>query len=79
MVKIQAEITMAERLLLDIDQRRVGLEAEVNALRDRPPSTAVLPPLLPTGAAIELDYRRLSETARRVRPEVLAAEARIEV
>jgi len=76
-VKIQAEITLAEKLLIDIDRRRIVLEAEINALRDRPPSAVVLPAILPLGEAVELDYRQLLEAARVRRPEVAAADARI--
>ena len=77
-VKIQAEITMAEQLLIDIDQSRVPLEAELNRLRDLPPSSAVLPPQLPPGSPVSLDYQDLTREAHLRRPEVAAAEARIE-
>lgn len=76
-VKIQAEITLAENLLLDIDQRRIDLEAAINALRDRPASTLILPAVLPSGEEVSLDFGRLSETAARLRPELVAADARI--
>ena len=76
-VKIQAEITLADKLLIDIDQRRVALEAEINELRDLAPSAAVLPPLLPEGRAVDLDYQVLSTEAQRRRPEVVAADARV--
>lgn len=76
-IKIQAEITLAEKLLIDIDQRRVSLEADLNSLRDLPPSAAVLPPQLPLGSPVSLDYHRLSTGALGRRPEVVAAEARI--
>jgi len=75
-VKIQAEITVAENLQLDIDQRRINLEAELNDLRDRPASTVILPAVLPAGDEIRLDFRALLEIAEQSRPEVTAVEAR---
>jgi outer membrane protein TolC len=76
-VKIQAELTLAENLLLDIDQRRIDLEARLNDLRDRPASTVVLPAALPAGEEFRLDFRALREIAEQSRPEVTAVEARI--
>ncbi|MGB5815565.1 MAG: TolC family protein [Thermoanaerobaculia bacterium] len=76
-VKIQAEITLAENLLLDLDQRRIDLEAEINHLRDRPASTVILPAVLPAGDEVGLDFGRLRELARQSRPEVAAVDARI--
>ncbi len=76
-VKIQAEITLAENLLLDLDQRRIDLEAEINHLRDRPASVVILPAILPAGDKVGLDFGRLRETARQSRPEVAAVDARI--
>lgn len=76
-VKIQAEITLAEKLLIDIDRRRVGLEADINALRDLRPSAVVLPAQLPSGRPVDLDYQLLLEEARVRRPEVVAADVSI--
>ena len=76
-VKIQAEITLTESLLLDIDQRRIDLEAAINDLRDRPASMLILPAMLPSGDEVALDFRRLRESAARSRPELAAADARI--
>ena len=76
-IKIQAETTLAEKLLMDIDRHRIALEAELNALRDRSASTVILPAILPPGRAVELDYGDLSIQAATNRPEVTAAEARI--
>jgi cobalt-zinc-cadmium efflux system outer membrane protein len=76
-VKIQAELTLAQNLLLDIDQRRVELESKLNALRDRPASVAILPAVLPEGEEIRPDYSRLVEKAGRFRPEIAAIDARI--
>jgi cobalt-zinc-cadmium efflux system outer membrane protein len=76
-VKIQAEITVAENLLLDIDQRRVKLEAEINQLRDRPSSTLILPAILHEEVGTDLEFGWLLETAEQSRPEVAAVDARI--
>jgi outer membrane protein TolC len=76
-VKIQAEITLAENLLLDIDQRRIDLEAKINDLRDSPASSVILPAVLPVGDEAHPDFRVLSEIAKQFRPEVTAADARI--
>ena len=76
-IKMQAEITLAENLLLDIDLRRVDLEATLNDLRDRPASTTLLAALLPEGKQVALDVERLREFAIRSRPELTATDARI--
>lgn len=76
-VKIQAEITLAENLLLDLDQRRITLEAQINDLRDRPASTIILPAALPQDVATDLDFGLLLEAAEQTRPEVAAVDARI--
>ena len=76
-VKIQAEITLAESLLLDTDHRRIELEARINVLRDRPATTVILPAILPPGDEINLEYGELLDISMRSRPEVSAADARI--
>ena len=76
-IKIQAEITLAENLLLDIDQRRIDLEASLNDLRDRSASTVLLPAVLPVGEKVDLDIETLRESAIQSRPELAAADARI--
>ncbi len=58
-IKIQAEITLADNLLLDIDQRRIDLEAQINDLRDRTASSAILPAVLPAGVEIRSDVQVL--------------------
>jgi outer membrane protein TolC len=77
-VKIQGEITRADTRLLRIAQRRLGLLAELNALRDRADRA-------PAGAfevtrvqeaAIDADALGLEAAANR--PEAAAARARIE-
>lgn len=77
-VKIQAEITRAEVVILDIDRRRVVLEEAMNALRDRPASVAVLPGGLPVGSEVSVDYDLAVAEASAMRPEIAAADARIE-
>jgi outer membrane protein TolC len=76
-IKIQAEITRAENLILDIDQRRIDLEGTLNDLRDRPVSTVLLPPVLPAGDPVALDVAYLRASATQWRPEITAADARI--
>jgi outer membrane protein TolC len=76
-IKIQAEITLADSLLLDIDQRRIDLEAQINHLRDRAASSVILPAVLPAGVEIPSDFQVLREAAEESRPEVTAADARI--
>ena len=75
-LKLQAEITRAERALVDLDLSEAALRARVNSLRDRPAATPVAGGALP--AAIEeaaLDVASLVAEARSSRPELLAAGA----
>jgi len=76
-IKIQAEITLADSLLLDIDQRRIDLEAQINHLRDRAASSVILPAVLPAGVENRSDVQTLRQVAEESRPEVTAADARI--
>ena len=76
-VKLQAATTRAENLVLDIDSRRVDLEARLNALLDRPANTAILPARPPDAVEQELTFGSLLQTAERRRPELAAADARI--
>ena len=76
-VKIQAEITIAENLLLDIDQRRIDLESQINRLRDRPASMVILPAAIPSFVEMNLDFEPLLKAAEQDRPEVAAIDARI--
>ena len=76
-VKIQAEITLAENLVLDIDQRRIDLEAQINHMRDRAASSVILPAVLPPGVEIRSGFQALRGAAAESRPEVTAADARI--
>jgi len=76
-IKMQAEITLADNLLLDLDQRRIELEARVNDLRDRSASSVILPAVLPEGEEVVPDFSELREIAEQSRPEVTAADARI--
>ena len=77
-IKIQAEITRAERRLLDIESRRRQLMARFNALRDRPADTPV-PVAEPVASAVGLlALEPLRRLAYRDRPEVWASAARLE-
>ncbi|HSL18634.1 MAG TPA: TolC family protein [Methylomirabilota bacterium] len=77
-VKIQGEITRADTRLLRIAQRRLGLLAELDALRDRPdraPGDSFEVPHV-HGAPLDADALGLEAAANR--PETAAARARIE-
>ncbi|MEM9556739.1 MAG: TolC family protein [Acidobacteriota bacterium] len=80
-VRIQSQITEVDRRELEIAQRRVGLSASLNALRDRP-ATAEIPafglplPRAPSRLA-SFDAAELAERAERRRPELAAARARL--
>ena len=78
MLKLQAEITRAERALVDLDLSEAGLRARLNSLRDRPAATLVARGSLAATieeAALEIGY--LATTARSSRPELRAAAARL--
>ncbi|MBT8247279.1 MAG: TolC family protein [Acidimicrobiia bacterium] len=76
-VKLQAEITRVEKELLDIETRRVGLLAQLNALRDAPASSQLPRAILPKAGETRLDLATLLAEALQLRPEVAAADARI--
>ena len=76
-IKIQAEITAAESQLLDIDQRHIDLDSQLNNLLDRPASTVILPAVLPAGREIHLEHDDLLDSALASRPELAALDARI--
>lgn len=75
-VRLQAEITRDDNRLLEIESRRIGLVATLNALRDRPPGESVR---IPTSAAplpeLELEIGPLRSRAARTRPELTRARA----
>ena len=77
-VKIQAEITRTDTRLLEIAARRASIVARINALRDRPQSTAVTASEFRKWTNLDRDAGELRETALENRPEVAAARARIE-
>ncbi|MXZ39586.1 MAG: TolC family protein [Holophagales bacterium] len=75
-LKLQAEITRAERALVDLDLGEAALRARVNSLRDRPVATPVTRGSFPV--AIEeaaLEAGKLAALARSSRPELRAAAA----
>jgi outer membrane protein TolC len=77
-IKIQAEITRARTRLLDLQERRVALITEINALRDRTEGTPV-----PVGAeSPEIEalpsFDRIRESAIKTRPELAEAQAVID-
>jgi cobalt-zinc-cadmium efflux system outer membrane protein len=77
-IKIQAEITKARTRLLDIEERRVTLVAEINALRDRPEGTKVAAGA-PEGSTTGLPTLEvIRERALARRPELGEAQALID-
>ena len=77
-IKIQAEITRADTRLLEIDERRLTLVASLNALRDLPARTPVPSGNLPIAEPLEEEIEALRSVALVRRPELAAADARIE-
>ncbi len=76
-VRLQAQITRLDTRLLEILERRSGLLADLNRLRDRPAGTSI--DGLGTHQPIEprFDVTALRRMARSHRPELVAAEARL--
>jgi outer membrane protein TolC len=77
-IKIQAEITRGESRLLEIEERRAAVTAELNALRDRQESLPVSAAALPAAEQVLGSYDSLREQAVNGRPEVTAADFEIE-
>jgi cobalt-zinc-cadmium efflux system outer membrane protein len=78
-VKLQAEITKDDNRLLELEGRRIGLVAQLNALRDRPAGTVVEAPALPASLPeLALDPAALRGLALEARPELRRARALIE-
>lgn len=77
-IKIQAEITRARTRILDIEERRAGLVAEVNSLRDRADGTKV-DVGAPSPKVVELPtFEQIRERALTSRPELVEAQALID-
>ncbi len=76
-IKIQAEITRDDTRLLDIGSRRATLVAALNALRDEPQATSVVPLSLPEYGELSLDPAALRDRALALRPEMLQSESEI--
>jgi outer membrane protein TolC len=76
-IKLQAAITSVDHRLLEIDSRRISLEAEINAMRDRPPSTPLPVDESPALEPPVLDVESLLELALAARPDLRATETRI--
>jgi len=76
-IQLQAEMSRLESRQTELDERRAGVVAEINHLRDRSGATVDLgaPVALPTGS---LDWDRLHELALVSRPELKVDMARIE-
>ncbi len=76
-VKLQAEITSVDGRLLEIRQRRSGLDARLAGLRDRSQPEQSATPGLPRLGSVVLDRVALEGRAVERRPELAAAAARI--
>jgi len=76
-IQLQAEMSRLESRQTEFDERRAGVVAEINHLRDRPGAIVDLgePVAAPTG---NLDWNRLHELALVSRPELTVDMARIE-
>lgn len=79
-VRIQTQITRVDTARLELRDRRASLLAALNRLRDRPATTAADAQALvtkapPPAALVSAELRR---RAQELRPEVAAADARIE-
>ena len=77
-LKLQAEITQDQNRLHALRRRRVDVESELNALRDRDPATPIGKVELPAPPGLDLDPDRLQTVARNNQPELAAALLRIE-
>jgi outer membrane protein TolC len=76
-IKLQAEITRVDARLLEIERRRSSQLAELNRLRDRPAAEPVEQPALEEVEEVQPVIEELLAEARRLRPELAAAAARI--
>jgi len=77
-IKIQAEITRARTRLLDLQQRRVSLIAEINALRERPDGTPVSRGAESSTIDTLPSFDRIRKRAHASRPELVEAQALID-
>lgn len=77
-IKIQAEITRTETRLLSLAARRATVDARLNALRDRPQATPVVVARSGRQQQEALDLGELRRRALYGRPEIAAADARVE-
>jgi outer membrane protein TolC len=76
-IKLQAEITRAERELLAIRERQAVLAARIGALRDGVWHGLASRATLPAVDAVHLELESLRERAYERRPELAAAAARV--
>ncbi len=77
-IRVQAEITLADSRLLGIAARRAELAARLNALRDRGQAPEIEVGPLAAPAVTSLDPAELRLRAHASRPEVAAAAAEVE-
>jgi len=77
-IKIQAEITRSRTRLLDIEERRAALVAEINALCDRPEGTRVKRGFLETQVGDLPGFDGIRQAALAGRPELVEAQLLID-
>jgi len=77
-VKLQAEITRGLNRIETLRLRRVDAEVALNLLTDRPAGEPTPPVALASPPTARVDAATLADSARRNRPEILAAFLRIE-
>ena len=76
-VKIQAEITIADSRILEIADRRATAISVINSLRDFPLATFSQPTPIPDLPAYSADLSALRTRALELRPELASADADI--
>jgi len=77
-IKLQAAITGIDHRLLELEARRLALQAQINAMRDRAPTTPLPATELVIVEPPGLDIDRLIELAVAARPDLRAAGYRVE-
>jgi outer membrane protein TolC len=77
-IKIQAEITKSRTRLLDIEERRAALVAEINALRDWPEATKVKLGSLALRTVELPEFDGIRQAALDRRPELVEAQLLID-
>ncbi len=77
-LKAQVELSLMAERLINLHQRREGLEAKLNRLLNRPPTAPVGHVEAPVLRTQKYIFEQLSRQARENRPLLLAAEVKIQ-